>query len=72
MPCKTKVLRNNKHIGIAIDAITSAKFLHLTRRANQCVYSSAGIAGVLLPVSLSHIGSVSSANFSCTNCAAHF
>ena len=72
MPCKTKVLRNNKHIGIAIDAITSAKFLHLTRRVNQYVYSFTGIAGVLLPVSLSHIGSVSSANFSCTNCAAHF
>lgn len=71
MPCKTKVLRNNKHIGIAIDTITSAKFLHLTRRVNQ-YYSFAGIAGVLLPVSLSHIGSVSSANFSCTNCAAHF
>ena len=65
MPCKTKVLRNNKHIGIAIDTITRDKFLYLTRRANQCV-------GVLLPVSLSHIGSVSAANFSCTSCAAHF
>lgn len=72
MPCKTKVLRNNKHIGIAIDTITSAKFLYLTRRVNQCVYSFPGIAGVLLPVSLSHIGSVFSANFSCTNCTAHF